>query len=479
LRYRHLPRAASGRERRGSGSPRKARGRGRALGLTVSLGLAATSVLISVPVLGLASLPALLAPAAGLQEIEVEEFEVAGIPVILKRIETNQVVSVQLFLRGGAANLTPETAGIERFLFLASERGTEKYPKDAYHARLAATGSTVSGSAAYDYSVFALQTVRESWDEAWDLYTEALLHPTLPPEEVELVRAQLLNAVKQRKDNPDAYVRELSDSLFYQGHPYALNPEGTETALEGLGSDDLREWHRRRLTRDNLLLVVAGDVTREDLESKVAAALGALPEKGDAGRAVEGHASHRATVAVVERALPTNYVRGTFRAPSLAEEEDYAALSVALSILSDRLFEEVRTKRNLSYAVFSGLSSRLANYGLLYVTAVQPDTTLKVMLSEVRKLQDEPISSTVLEQALNVFVTEYYQGLETNASQAALLGHFELLGGGWEEANDFIDEVRGVTPEDVQRVMREYVGGIHFAVLGDPAKIDRALFTSM
>jgi zinc protease len=101
------------------------------------------------------------------------------------------------------------------------------------------------------------------------------------------------------------------------------------------------------------------------------------------------------------------------------------------------------------------------------------------MLGEVRRLQDEPVEERTLEQAANVFVTGYYEALQSNGSQAALLGQFELLGGGWEEAGDFVDEVRAVTPEDVQRVMRAYVHNLHFAVLGDPDKVDRALFTSM
>jgi zinc protease len=150
-----------------------------------------------------------------------------------------------------------------------------------------------------------------------------------------------------------------------------------------------------------------------------------------------------------------------------------------MEILQHRLFEEVRTKRNLSYSVASVLSTRRSNYGLLYVTAVEPDTTLRVMLAEVRRLQDETVDDGTLEQAASVFVTEYYSALQSNASQAAMLGQFEVVGGGWEEAEDFVDEVRAVTPEEVQRVMRAYVHDLHFAVLGDPAKVDRALFTSM
>ncbi|MFN2432771.1 MAG: M16 family metallopeptidase [Gemmatimonadota bacterium] len=249
--------------------------------------------------------------------------------------------------------------------------------------------------------------------------------------------------------------------------------------VDSLDAEALREWHRRRLTKENLLLVVVGDVDPEDLRAKVQAAFGGLPEEGEAGRRAESRGAAPAELAVVQRALPTNYVRGTFPAPGLADEEDYAALSLALSILSDRLFEEVRTKRNLSYAVAAAISSRLANYGVLYVTAVEPDTTLQVMRDEVRRLREEPVSDTTLAHAKNVFETEHYLGLETNDAQAALLGRYELLGGGWEEARDFVDEVREVTAADVQRVMRAYVSGLRFVVLGDPAKVDRALFTSM
>jgi zinc protease len=427
----------------------------------------------------LAATAILPARAALAQRPEVEAFEAGGIPVLLERIQTNRVVAAQLFIRGGAANVTPETAGIESLLFETSQRGTDKYSKDVYSARLAATGTSIEGTAGYDFSIYALQTVRDGWDEAWDLFTQSLLHPALAPSEVELVRARLLNAVRRRRDDPDASVRDFADSLFYLGHPYALDPEGTEHGLAGLDAGRLRAWHDRRLTKDNLLLVVVGDVSRADLEAKVAAAFGGLPARGDAGRPVEAAASGPAAVAVIPRDLPTTYVRGAFPAPPLSDEDDYAAMSVALSILSDRLFEEVRTKRNLAYAVFSGVSTRLANYGLLYVSSAAPDSALSVMLEQVRQLQEEPVSSGALEQAVNVFVTQYYLGLEANASQAALLGRYELVGGGWQEADDFIDEVRKVTPEDVRRVMRRYVHDIHFAVLGDPAKVNRALFTSM
>ena len=143
-----------------------------------------------------------------------------------------------------------------------------------------------------------------------------------------------------------------------------------------------------------------------------------------------------------------------------------------------RLFEEVRTKRNLSYAVQAGLSQRRTNYGLLYVTAVQPDTTLKVMLAEVEKLKNEPITAQRLAATVNGFLTEYWLAQETNMGQATTLGTYELVGGGWENAETFTDRVRAVTPADIQRVAREYLKNVNFAVIGNPSAINGQLFTS-
>jgi predicted Zn-dependent peptidase len=147
-------------------------------------------------------------------------------------------------------------------------------------------------------------------------------------------------------------------------------------------------------------------------------------------------------------------------------------------MLSDRLFEEVRTKRNLSYAVFAGIQSDRANSGLMYVTAVEPDTTVKVMLAEVRRLQDEPIEASRIAQGINTYLTQYFMGQEANMSQADRLGRYELLGGGWDRAETLVNRLRAVRPEEIQEAARRYLRNFTFAVIGDSTKIDRKLFTS-
>jgi zinc protease len=117
--------------------------------------------------------------------------------------------------------------------------------------------------------------------------------------------------------------------------------------------------------------------------------------------------------------------------------------------------------------------------GNLYVTAVDPDTTLKVMLTEVRRLQREPIPPARLQETLNDFATGYWLNQETNMGQAQQLGLWELTGGGWRGGLTFVDRMRAVTPAEIQAVAKRYLRNARFVVVGDPKKIDRKLFVSM
>lgn len=416
-------------------------------------------------------------PVTSAAPAPANEFEVAGIPVIFKRVEANEVIAVRLYMKGGSANLSPDQAGIDQLLGEVSTRGTERFSREEFTNRLDAAGAEIGADASHDYAVWALQTVEAHWDEAWELFAQAVRHPSIPPDELELVRAQLLSGLNQRRDDADAYLSLLSDSVLYAGHPYATDPSGTLASVRSITRQQLLDWHRQRLAKDNLVMVIVGNVARPDLESKVREAFGSLPAEGLAPQTAGPVPARAWDVTVVERPLPTNYIAGLFPAPP-PDHPDYPALRVATDVLSDRLFEEVRTKRNLSYAVYATLGKREANYGTMYVTATEPGRTVKVMLDEVRRLQRESLDANLLRRAAISYSTQYWAGQETNMAQAAELGSAELLGGGWENAQRFVERIAAVTPQDIRRVAREYIKDMQFVVIGDPGQINRADFRS-
>src|SRR5262249_24450924 len=162
---------------------------------------------------------------------------------------------------------------------------------------------------------------------------------------------------------------------------------------------------------------------------------------------------------VTPRSLPTNYVQGLFAAPPLTSPDIYP-MRLAASILRDRVFEEVRVKRNISYAPDAFLKSQAANAGGIYVTAVEANQAVRVMLHEISRLQTEPIDQDDIKAQIAQFLTTYYLGEETNAAQAGVLAQYELIGGGWRNSLLILDKLKAVTPADVQRVSQKYMRNI-------------------
>ena len=409
---------------------------------------------------------------------QVEEFTVSGVHVIHKMLTANSVIAARLYINGGAATLTPKTAGIEGLYLSAMKSGTDKYDKLAFDALATSTGTAIASDLSKAYSVATLHAVRDSFKDSWELFTQALLHPTFPDSEVALSRQQIVFGLKQKLEDPDSHLRMASDGVYYEGHPYAVEVDGTPESIAALTRDDLIAWKKARLTKANLLLVVVGNVSRADLEPRIAETLGTLPDGTASAAAVAAIPAGSPSVKVLSEGIPTNYILGVAPGPPRSHA-DYPAFSLASRILSERLFEEVRTKRNLSYAVDSSPVPGRLTQGTLYVTAVDPNTTLQVIKDEVKKLQDGPAPADLVQEVLNGYVTSYWVNQETNMGQAEGLGNWELTGGGWKNSLNFTDRVKAVTAADLQRVAKEYFRNYRFVVIGDPKKVDKTLFTSM
>lgn len=407
-----------------------------------------------------------------------EEFTVNGLKVIVKPNPANQIVSAQLYLRGGALNLHEETQGIEPLIFNCAVRGSKNYPKEELNRILDRTAARITSFSNRDFSSVSLRCIRRNFDETWDVFADVVLNPAFEPDEVEIERDRMLVNVRQRKDNPDVYLRDIVNELFYQGHPYRLRPQGVVETISNITIAQMRDYLQDKLKTSNLLLVVVGDVDKEKLRKKVAETFGRLP-KGDASAKFPEMVKHTsANLVTEERKLPTNYIIGLFSAPS-PKDPDFYPMVMAMDILGWRVWEEVRTKRNLSYAPNAFFSNSFANYGGIYVTAVEPDTTIKVMIAELKKMQNEKVSAKDLRDRITMYLTRYYLNNETNAAQARFLAMFELSGLGWKASDAMVDNLRTVTAEDVMQVAKRYFHDLQFAVLGNPQLIDEKLFTIM
>ena len=401
-------------------------------------------------------------------------FDVAGIKVILRESDANNVVAANLYLLGGSRQVTAANAGIEPLLLEVSDRGTRKYPRATLRRKMSMLGSEITVAPSDDWTMFGIRATREVFDSTWAIFADRLMQPTLDPADVALIKTQFISGIRQRRDDPDALADYLADSIAFSGHPYGIPVVGTEASISAIDPRALRDYHASQIVKSRMLLVVVGDVDRSHIERLVRGTLGALPQGSYTWTLPPRLPANGSAVVVESRDLPTNYLLGYFSGP-LANSEDYHALRIATSVLTGRMFAEIRTRQNLTYDVHSPFLDRAASAGGLYVSTVAPDTTIKLMLAAVRELQEGLLDPSGLERLERQFLTEYFLDNETNDAQATFLARAELYRGDYRAADRFVDELKSVTPEQVRRVARQYIKGLRFAYVGDPRRFNRSL----
>ena len=405
----------------------------------------------------------------------VTEFDVNGLKVLLKRREGSLTVAAGLFLRGGTANINAQNAGIETLMLSVATEASTNFPRERMRSELSRMGTVIGSSSNNDYSVLSLATTRLHFDRSWQIFTDVALRPSFTKDDVALVQQRTVVSLSDDTDSPDVYLQRLQERVAYAGHPYLNNTNGTPETVAKLTAADLQAYHTKLMQTSRLLLVIVGDLNPEEVRNLVTASFGKLPRGNYKQETVPPLVFDKSSVDVTPRDLPTNYVQGLFTAPSLTSPDIYA-MRIASSLLRDRVFEEVRVKRNLSYAPDAFLRTQAANVGGLYVTAVDANQSIRVMLSEITRLQNEAVSSDDIRAVIAQYLTTYYLGQETNAAQAGELAQYELIGGGWRNSVDFLEKLEAVTPADIQHVSQKYMRNIRFVVLGNPKSVDTGAF---
>ena len=154
---------------------------------------------------------------------------------------------------------------------------------------------------------------------------------------------------------------------------------------------------------------------------------------------------------------------------------DWTAMKIATRILSDRLFVEIRTKRNLSYAPYAFLAANKNAYTGIYVSTTDPVAAVQVMTDELKKIRKEGFTESELKNKKEGYLTGFYMNLETNSALTGMLGTNENLST-WKEAMSVLDKVNNLKLEDINSVFRKYSTSIQWIYLGDTSLADEKLF---
>lgn len=405
----------------------------------------------------------------------VSEFDVNGLKVIYKRRPNSATVAGGLFIRGGARNINDKNAGIERLMLATAIEAGKKYSRQAVRQQLSSRGSTITSGAQNDYSAVGLATTRPDFPQVFDIFADVILNPAFAPDDVVRNKDAILTGLRESGSVPEAALETLQAKVVYAGHPYANDVDGTPATIASITPQDLRAYHQKVMETSRLLLVFVGDLDVNELKSMIAAKFGTLPKGNYKDTALPPVDFTKGSLDSVSRALPTNYIKGVFAAPSI-NDPDYYAMRVAMSLLQTLVYQEVRNRLQLSYAPDAEMGSLAANSASISVSTTSPNTATSAMLAQIRLLQRQAINPDAIDEIASFFLTRHYMAQETSAAQVAELARYELIGGGWRKSFEFLNGVKNVTPGDVKNVANKYMKNIRFTVIGSDTSIDRSIF---
>ena len=407
----------------------------------------------------------LLAISFSIQAQGVKELNVEGVRVYFKP-SSKKVINARLFFVGGTANYAKEKEGIESMaLNMVANAGTTEKDKVAFNTAAEQIGAEIGSSSTYDYSTLHLNCLKMYWEDSWSLFAEAIRKPAFDEEEFMLTKERFVNNARQHETNPDNHLRDIAMSNVFSGMDYAKRPGGSEANLANLQLVEVKNHYRNILQKNNVFLVVAGDLTEEDLRHKVAGLFDGIPT-GEKKNMPEFQINIDENPFLEEKDLATNYLRGIMAAPKMNEREGLA-MQLAMSILNDRFFLELRTKRSLSYAPAAFYSSGVIQspYNVLYISTEKPKESMEVMVETIEEVRKNGFTEKELKDVKQVFITQHYLGLETNSSQTMALG-LAILADNMEIQENFTEIVQKVDLEFLNQTFRQYTDKIDWTYLG-------------
>lgn len=407
---------------------------------------------------------------------DVQDFRSHGIHVILRTTTANQVIGAVLGFQGGLAyGETDDAALAGMTASVLTQSGSQKYPKSAYRDSLARLSTTIAGSGDLYRMMYTLQTIRPNFNAAWDIFSDLLVHPAFDTLEASKVSEQTIKAIESRESDPESYSIYLADSMWHAGSK--LNRVATVSEVEKLNTADFKAYRDKLFERSRVVLVVVGNVTRAELESKLAA-LEALPQGNFGWPKVEHITPVMSQFKYIPKPadFPTTYVE--MRAPAASVlDNDWWAQRILYEILDKRLFEEVRTKRNLSYTPVSYPSGEFSNFTTrIALQSILPDSATKVVFAELKKTQDELIPSDELKNSKEGRITTYYYATQKNLRQAQALYSDEVEAGGWQVFFQIVPETEKVTAEQVRDAARKHLHHLSFVLMGPEGKTTESLY---
>ena len=384
-----------------------------------------------------------------------------GLVVITETMSHVRSVSVGVWVRNGSRREIPEENGLAHFIEHMVFKGTERRSAEAIAREMDSVGGMLDAFTSKEQICFNAKVLDEHLPIAFDVIADLVLRPKFDSEDVRKERQVVLEEIKMDQDNPEYLLHEIFTRGFWPGHPLGRPILGTPETVKKFNREALCSRFQNWFAPDHLVITAAGNVTHEEVLELVQSQFGRMQP---VGRSNGDHAPQTQAPIHLETKRDLEQVHICIGVPSVPlGHEDRFGVAVLNNLLgggmSSRLFQNIREKRGLAYAVFSELTP-YSDAGMMTVYAgTAADTIGQVIdltIQEFRSLKESPVPEEELRRSKNHLKGSLMLSLESTSSRMSNLARQELYFGRFFSLDEILAGIEAVTREELQSLARRY-----------------------
>jgi predicted Zn-dependent peptidase len=396
-----------------------------------------------------------------------------GVRFVTERMPHVRSVSIGVWLSRGSRHEPAAHAGIAHFVEHMLFKGTDRRTAEGIAQEVDSIGGQLDAFTSKEYAGYYMKVLDEHLPVAVDILADLVSHPTFDPVDIEKEQKVVLEEIKMVEDTPDDLVHELFAEGFWPDHPLGRPILGIPSSVSALDRAALRAYFADTYVAQNLSVVAVGHLDHDALKGMVEAALSDVPLRG-LPVAVQPPTVAQHTL-VRRKVLEQSHV--CLGMPALPQNDPDRYVSYALNTvlggsMSSRLFQNVREKRGLAYAVFSGLSAYQDSGALSIYAGCANDAVselIDVVVAELRQLRDEPVGEAELRRAKDHLKGSLMLNLESTSSRMSHLARQEIYRDRTDTLDEMLAAIERVSVADVHRIAGRFfaAGTLGVTVLGD------------
>jgi predicted Zn-dependent peptidase len=384
-----------------------------------------------------------------------------GLVVITETMQHVRSVSVGIWVRNGSRRENLAENGLAHFLEHMVFKGTERRSAEHIAREMDSVGGMLDAFTSKEQICFNAKVLDEHLPIAFDVLADLVLRPKLDAADVKKERQVVLEEIKMDLDNPEYLLHDLFTRGFWPDHSLGRPILGTPETVRKFDGAALRSRFKNWFAPDHIVVTAAGNITHQQVLSLVEKEFGNL--KPLHAREEDPIPTTAAPI-LLETKRDLEQVHLCVGVPSLpiAHERRFG-IAVLNNLLgggmSSRLFQNIREKNGLAYAVFSELTP-YSDTGMLSVYAGTAKETigqvLDMTIAEFRSMKESPVSDEELLRAKNHLKGSLMLSLESTSSRMSNLARQELYFHRFSSLDEILASIDAVTREEVQRLAQEF-----------------------